>query len=83
MGPLLDTGFENVMLNRPGFHAPSGFCEPAGWLASQLIVVVGFGFGRWDASEAVHQALLVVPGDLVGGDELDVAEVAQRAAAER
>jgi arylsulfatase A-like enzyme len=22
------------MVNHPGFHAPSGFCEPAGWLAS-------------------------------------------------
>jgi hypothetical protein len=21
-------------LNHPEFHAPSGFCEPAGWLAS-------------------------------------------------
>jgi choline dehydrogenase len=23
-----------VIVNHPGFHAPSGFCEPAGWLAS-------------------------------------------------
>jgi hypothetical protein len=23
-----------VCLNHPEFHAPSGFCEPAGWLAS-------------------------------------------------
>jgi len=21
-------------VNHPGFHAPSGFCEPAGWLAT-------------------------------------------------
>jgi hypothetical protein len=48
-----------------------------------LIVVFGFCFGGWDASETVHQALLVVPGDVVGGDELDVGEVAQRAAPER
>ena len=45
----------------------------------QLIVVFGFRFGGRDASEAVHEALLVVPGDIVGGDELDVAQVAQRA----
>jgi hypothetical protein len=23
-----------LLVNRPEFHAPSGFCEPAGWLAS-------------------------------------------------
>jgi len=23
-----------LTLNHPGFHAPSGFCEPARWLAS-------------------------------------------------
>ncbi|ORW20254.1 hypothetical protein AWC17_08250 [Mycobacterium nebraskense] len=22
-------------LNHPGFHAPSGFCEPAGWSATR------------------------------------------------
>jgi len=43
----------------------------------QLIVVFGFCFGGWDASEAVQEALLVVPADVVGGDELDVGEVAQ------
>ena len=48
-----------------------------------LIVVFGFRFGGWDTSEAVHEALLVVPGDVVCGDELDVGEVAQRAAPER
>ena len=48
-----------------------------------MIVVFGFRFGGWDASEAVHEALLVVPSNVVGGDELDVAEVAQRAAPER
>ena len=25
---------DEVTVKRPGFHAPSGFCEPAGWLAS-------------------------------------------------
>jgi hypothetical protein len=45
------------LLNHPGFHAPSGFCEPAG--------------------------RSVVPGDVVSGEVIDVAEGAQRAAAKR
>jgi hypothetical protein len=49
----------------------------------QLIVVFGFCLGGWDASEPVHEALLVVPADVVGGDEFDVAQVAYRAAPER
>lgn len=44
---------------------------------------MGFGFGGWDTTEAVHEALLVVPGDVVGGDEFDVGEGAQRATSER
>jgi hypothetical protein len=44
---------------------------------------VGFGFGGWYSAEAVHQALLVVPGDVVGGDVLDIAQGPQRAAAKR
>jgi AbiTii-like protein len=39
--PLVDwvdnelTGYPMLaVVNHPGFHAPSGFCEPAGWLAS-------------------------------------------------
>jgi hypothetical protein len=31
-GLLTWDAVDNV--NHPGFHAPSGFCEPAGWLAS-------------------------------------------------
>jgi hypothetical protein len=41
------------------------------------------GFGWWDAAEAVYEALLVVPGDVAGGDEFDVPEGAQRTAAKR
>ena len=48
----------------------------------QAIVVFGFRFGGRDASEAVHEALLVEPADVVGGDQLDIGEVAQRATAE-
>ena len=48
----------------------------------QLIVVAGFRFGGWDSPEAVHETLLVVPADVVGGDQFDVAEVTQRAAPE-
>jgi len=39
------------------------------------------GFGGWDTAEAVHEAVVVVSGDVVGGDEFDIAEGAQRAAA--
>jgi hypothetical protein len=48
-----------------------------------LGIVASLGFGGWDSPEAVHEALLVVPAEVVGGDELDVAEDAQRAAPER
>ncbi len=65
-------------MNRPVFHAPSGFCDPAGWSVT-VCCIVGFGLGGWDAAEAVHQALLVEPSEVVGGDDLDVALVAQRA----
>jgi len=35
-GPVFGTSNKRdlVDLNHPGFHAPSGFCEPAGWLAT-------------------------------------------------
>ena len=49
-------------MKHPGFYAPSGFCEPAGWSRHMLGIVFGFSFGGWDSSEAVHEALLVVPG---------------------
>ena len=48
-----------------------------------MIVVFGFCFGGWDASEAVHEALLVVPGYVVGGEVFDVAEGVQGAIAKR
>ncbi|GAB4646061.1 hypothetical protein BKG82_00960 [Mycobacteroides chelonae] len=48
-----------------------------------LGIVLGFGFGAWDSSEAVHEPLLVVPGDIVGGDVFDVGQGVQRAAAKR
>ena len=36
--------------------------------------VAGLGFGGWYSAEAVHEALLVVLGDVVGGDVLDVVQ---------
>ena len=57
--------------------------SPSHLAGVELIVVAGFCFGGWDASESVHEALLVVSTDVVGGDEFDVAEVAYRTAAER
>lgn len=45
-------------------------------------IVAGLGFGGWYSAEAVHEALLVV-GDVVGGDVLDVAQVVELAAAKR
>ena len=48
-----------------------------------LGIVLGLGFGGWDSSEAVDEALLVVPGNVVGGEVFDVAEGAQGAAAKR
>jgi hypothetical protein len=42
----------------------------------------GFGLGGWDTAKTEHEALLVVPGEVVGGDEFDVGEGAQRARGE-
>jgi hypothetical protein len=46
-------------------------------------MVVEIGFGGWDTAEAVHEAVAVVSGEIVGGDEFDIAEGAHRAAAKR
>ena len=46
-------------------------------------IVLGLSFGGWDSSEAVHEALLVVPGYVVGGEVFDVAEGVQGAIAKR
>ena len=40
-------------------------------------IVVGLGFGGWDTAQPVHEALLVVPGDVVGCDVFHVAEGAR------
>jgi hypothetical protein len=41
-------------------------------LAGHGLIVVGrLGLGGWDAAEAVHEALLVVPGHVLGGYHLD------------
>jgi hypothetical protein len=48
-----------------------------------LGIVLGFGFGGWDSSGAVHEALFAVPGDVVGDEVFDVAEGAQKAATKR
>ncbi len=71
-------------MKHPEFHAPSGFCEGPGRLVGHVLgIVVGFGFGGWDSAEAVHEALLVVQGDVIGSDEFDVAQGVQWAAAKR
>jgi hypothetical protein len=36
-------------------------------------IVLSFGLGGWDTAKTMHKAPLVVPGDVVGGDEFDVA----------
>src|SRR5512132_2420258 len=46
-------------------------------------MVLGLSFGGWDSSEAVHEALLVVPGYVVGGDVFDIGQRVQRASAKR
>jgi hypothetical protein len=46
-------------------------------------IVLGFGLGGWDTAEAVHEALLVVPGHVVGGDQFNVGQSAQWAPAKR
>jgi hypothetical protein len=53
-------------------------------LAGHGSIEVGcLGLGGWDAAEAVHEALPPVPGHVVGGDQLDIAEALQRSAPER
>jgi hypothetical protein len=47
-----------------------------------LILVFGFRFGGLDAPEPMHETLLVTPCDIVGGDQLDVGQVAQQATPE-
>ena len=61
-------------------HPRGSVIRPVGHV---LGIVVGLGFGGWDTAQAVHEALLVVPGDVVGGDEFDVAPCAQQAAPKR
>jgi hypothetical protein len=46
-------------------------------------VVGGFGLGRWDAAEAVHEPLRVVPVHPGCGDLLQVGEGGNRPMAER
>jgi hypothetical protein len=46
-------------------------------------IVASLGLGWWDSAEAVHEALLVVPADVVGGDQLDISEVAERTTSQR
>jgi hypothetical protein len=48
-----------------------------------LGIVLGFSFGGRDASETVHEALLIVPGDVIGGDVLDVTKGVELAASKR
>ena len=41
-----------------------------------LLIVDGFCFDRWDASEPVHQSFLVEPSHVVQGHDFNVADVA-------
>ena len=64
------------------FHAHLVTCDR--WFSGvESSVVLGLGFSGWDTAEAVHEALLVVPGDVVGGDVFDVGQGVQRAATKR
>ena len=54
--------------------------RPAGHVVG---IVLGLGFGGWDSFEAVHEAVLVVPGYVVGGEVFDVAQGVQGAIAKR
>ncbi len=45
-------------------------------------MVTSLGLSGWDAPEAVHEALMVEPVDVVGGDQLDVGQGVQRTASE-
>ena len=76
-------------LDGVGRGEPSRVSCTLGWLGTDRLfgrvvgIVGGLGFGGCDASEAVHEAVVVEPGDPFGGDQLDVAEVAEWAASER
>ena len=60
-------------MNHPGFHAPSGVLRVGRSVGYVLGIVLGFGFSRWHAAQSVHEALLVMPGDVVGGDVFGIA----------
>ena len=64
-------------------HATLGVLRADRLVGHVLGIVASLGFGGWDAAEAAHEALLVEPRHVVGGDELDVAERARRTASER
>jgi hypothetical protein len=65
---------------RPNLKPP-GFMHPRGGLAGHVLGL-SFGLGRWDAAKP-REPLLVAPGDGFGGDNFNIGESAQRAAAER
>lgn len=46
-------------------------------------VVDGLVVDRWDAAEAVHEPVGVVPVHPLGGDQFDVGKAVQRASPER
>jgi hypothetical protein len=61
---------------------PPGFMHPRGGLAGHVLGL-SFGLDRWDTAKPVREALLVAPGDVVGGDKFNIGESAQRPAVER
>src|ERR1700730_8838406 len=67
----------NIRANvkHPGFHAPLGFWEPAG--RSRVGNSTAPQHRRGRLVPGVHEAPLVVPGDVVGGAVFYVAEGAQ------
>ena len=53
------------------------------WLGCVCSVVDGLVLGRWDAAQAVHEPVGVVPVHPLGGQQFHVSEPVQRASPER
>jgi hypothetical protein len=66
----------------PGFlHSRSSASRPDD--RSRVGNRTGLRLDRWDTGEAVHESLLAGPGDVIGTDQFNIGEGAQRAAAKR
>ena len=59
-------------MNHPKLHASLRDFWTGRLVGHVFGIVAGFGFGGWDTAEAVHETALVVPSDVVGGDQPDM-----------